>query len=253
MTLSRLLLNYWYVPIKIEENYISQEKNLYKNPSFLNLRIKKEKQYSEIIILDSVIREINSTQTVKSVLQSIYGIGLSRASKVGILFDFGKACLNFHTLTAKHREIIINTMDSKRYKVKQRLKIIRQNNIDRLRLIKCYKGLRHALYLPVRGQRTHSNAHVARYLGSGTFFYVSKRPSTKSKKLSKYSRRKPHLVSQSLSRYSRLLNKHYHEFMQNNPTLYKQLQRKNKLGVFTQLNKDKIKNKKLKAKKKTCY
>jgi small subunit ribosomal protein S13 len=35
-----------------------------------------------------------------------------------------------------------------------------QQNINRLRDIKCYRGLRHRLGLPVRGQRTRTNART---------------------------------------------------------------------------------------------
>lgn len=33
-------------------------------------------------------------------------------------------------------------------------------NIKRLRDIRCYRGIRHGLKLPVRGQRTHTNART---------------------------------------------------------------------------------------------
>ena len=35
-----------------------------------------------------------------------------------------------------------------------------QQNITRLRDIKCYRGIRHRLGLPVRGQRTRTNART---------------------------------------------------------------------------------------------
>jgi small subunit ribosomal protein S13 len=35
-----------------------------------------------------------------------------------------------------------------------------QQNINRLRDIKCYRGIRHRLGLPVRGQRTRTNART---------------------------------------------------------------------------------------------
>jgi small subunit ribosomal protein S13 len=35
-----------------------------------------------------------------------------------------------------------------------------RENIDRLRAIKCYRGIRHIVSLPVRGQRTKSNART---------------------------------------------------------------------------------------------
>jgi len=242
--------NYWYVPIHIEDKYLTQEKDIYKNSNFLNLPLKKEKIYTEIIILDAMLRDIRATQNVQTVLQSIYGLGLARAYKIALLFSFGKESLIFDNLTHRHIDKIINVVENKNYKLKNRLKLLRQNNIARLRSINCYRGLRHALYLPVRGQRTHSNAHVARYLGSGTFLYVPKVPSNKTKKLSKFSRRKKHLVAASITRYHRLLNKNYVEFRKHNKNLFKQLQKKNKLGVFGKLHKEKLKQAKDKAKKK---
>jgi ribosomal protein S13 len=35
-------------------------------------------------------------------------------------------------------------------------------NINFLKKIKCYKGIRHVLNLPVRGQRTHTNAKTSK-------------------------------------------------------------------------------------------
>jgi len=37
------------------------------------------------------------------------------------------------------------------------LKFSQENDIKRMQMIRCYKGLRHAFKLPVRGQRTRSN------------------------------------------------------------------------------------------------
>lgn len=35
-----------------------------------------------------------------------------------------------------------------------------KSDIDRLKMIKCYRGIRHTVGLPVRGQRTRSNART---------------------------------------------------------------------------------------------
>lgn len=35
-----------------------------------------------------------------------------------------------------------------------------RENIDRLKAIKCYRGIRHIVSLPVRGQRTKTNARI---------------------------------------------------------------------------------------------
>ena len=46
------------------------------------------------------------------------------------------------------------------YTVEGPLRRLVQQNISRLRDIKCYRGMRHRLGLPVRGQRTKTNART---------------------------------------------------------------------------------------------
>ena len=46
------------------------------------------------------------------------------------------------------------------YVVEGPLRRQNQQNINRLKDIKCYRGLRHRLGLPVRGQRTRTNART---------------------------------------------------------------------------------------------
>jgi len=249
LKLSFKKVDYWYNPIEVNKKFVPTEKALYSKPTFLPQE-KKEKYYSELIVLDALLRRIKNTQNVQSFLQRIYGYGLYRASKVALLFSFGKESLAFYDLNVIHKDLIVNKVEKKTYLLKIKLKDIKKSNIARLKAINCYRGLRHSLYLPVRGQRTHSNAHVARYLGSRTFEYVPTVPSTKIKKLSKFSRRKKHLVAASITRYHRLLNKNYVEFRKHNKNLFKQLQKKNKLGVFGKLHKEKLKQAKDKAKKK---
>lgn len=46
------------------------------------------------------------------------------------------------------------------YTVEGPLRRLLQQNVTRLRDIKCYRGIRHRLGLPVRGQRTRTNART---------------------------------------------------------------------------------------------
>lgn len=46
------------------------------------------------------------------------------------------------------------------YVVEGPLRRLVQQNVTRLRDIKCYRGIRHRLGLPVRGQRTRTNART---------------------------------------------------------------------------------------------
>ena len=54
----------------------------------------------------------------------------------------------------------INSIVDKGYTVEGALKRLMQQNIQRLKEIACYRGSRHRRNLPVRGQRTRSNART---------------------------------------------------------------------------------------------
>jgi len=91
-------------------------------------------------------------------LTYIYGLGRtsSRAilSKAGVDFNKKVGDLNDDEV-AKIRSII--TAD---YKVEGALRSEVQTNIKRLMDIGCYRGIRHRKGLPVRGQRTRTNART---------------------------------------------------------------------------------------------
>ena len=91
-------------------------------------------------------------------LTYIYGIGRSSAKK--ILSDAGvDPSIKVQDWTddqaAKIREII-----SAQYKVEGDLRSEVQLNIKRLMDIGCYRGVRHRIGLPVRGQSTKNNART---------------------------------------------------------------------------------------------
>lgn len=55
------------------------------------------------------------------------------------------------------REII-----EKKYKIEGELRQNTKQNVERLREIKCYRGVRHLRHLPARGQRTKTNSRTVR-------------------------------------------------------------------------------------------
>jgi len=66
----------------------------------------------------------------------------------------------------------IKVLIEKSYKVEGELRREIAANIRRLKEIGCYRGIRHAKHLPVRGQRTKTNSrtvrgNVRRTMGSG--------------------------------------------------------------------------------------
>ncbi len=91
-------------------------------------------------------------------LTYIYGIGLTTSKKIlettGIDPDTRVRDLTEDDLL-KIREYIDNNLT-----VEGDLRRETQQNIRRLMDIGCYRGLRHRRGLPVRGQRTHTNART---------------------------------------------------------------------------------------------
>ncbi len=91
-------------------------------------------------------------------LTYIYGIGQTRARRIlertGIDPDLRSKDLP-ESDTAKLRTEIENN-----YKVEGALRSEMAMNIKRLMDIGCYRGLRHRRGLPVRGQRTRTNARI---------------------------------------------------------------------------------------------
>ncbi|MBP3502714.1 MAG: 30S ribosomal protein S13 [Clostridia bacterium] len=90
-------------------------------------------------------------------LTYIYGIGLSSSQKI-----LAKAGVNPDTrvkdLTDDQEKAIRNAMEG--YVVEGDLRREVALNIKRLTEIGCYRGLRHRRGLPVRGQRTKTNART---------------------------------------------------------------------------------------------
>ena len=91
-------------------------------------------------------------------LTYIFGIGRSSARKIleecGIDFDTKVNEWNDDQI-AKIRSLIASE-----YKIEGELRSSVQMNIKRLMDIGCYRGIRHRLGLPVRGQSTKNNART---------------------------------------------------------------------------------------------
>ena len=92
-------------------------------------------------------------------LTYIYGIGVSSSNKI-----LAKAGVNPDTrvkdLTDDQVNSIRKVLDEDEYKLEGDLRREVALNIKRLTEIGCYRGLRHRRGLPVRGQRTKTNART---------------------------------------------------------------------------------------------
>ncbi|HJQ22374.1 MAG TPA: 30S ribosomal protein S13 [Blastocatellia bacterium] len=91
-------------------------------------------------------------------LTYIYGIGRSRANQI-----LGEAGISIDKRIRELSEEEVNrirTIIDQQGMVEGDLRKDVQMNIKRLMDIGCYRGLRHRRGLPVRGQRTHTNART---------------------------------------------------------------------------------------------
>lgn len=92
-------------------------------------------------------------------LQSLYGVGLNTAETVlrEAQVDADKRA---RELTNDELNRIQRILD--RYEIEGDLRRHVSDNIDRLKRIRSYRGLRHIAKLPTRGQRTKTNSRNAR-------------------------------------------------------------------------------------------
>ena len=101
---------------------------------------------------------IPSGKRVEVALTYVFGIGNTRAKKIceEAKLDPSK---RVNSLTEQELTIIRDLID-KSYVVEGDLRRDNAVNLKRLVDLGCYRGLRHRKGLPVRGQRTHTNART---------------------------------------------------------------------------------------------
>ncbi len=103
--------------------------------------------------------DIPNNKRVEYALRYIYGIGPARAKIIceecGIPESMRASELNEELINK-----IMNVVSQRQYKLEGDLRREIIGNLKRLGAIKSYRGLRHAKGLPVRGQRTSTNART---------------------------------------------------------------------------------------------
>lgn len=90
-------------------------------------------------------------------LTYIYGIGKSRASEI---LDHAKVSQDKKVSSWSDRELSLIRAEVSKNKIEGELRSEVQLNIKRLMDIGCYRGIRHRLGLPLRGQRTKNNSRT---------------------------------------------------------------------------------------------
>ncbi len=103
--------------------------------------------------------DIPGEKRIEASLPYIYGIGpitakriLERASVDGNI--------RANKLTPQQVTDIINAIQDSKLMIEGDLRRELQSNLKRLQGINCYRGIRHRRGLPVRGQRTSTNART---------------------------------------------------------------------------------------------
>ncbi len=97
-------------------------------------------------------------KAVEIALTYIYGIGPTAAKKICDEAGVGRAT---KTLQLDEGEVIrLRDVIEANHKVEGDLRREISQNLKMLMDIGCYRGLRHRRGLPVRGQRTHTNART---------------------------------------------------------------------------------------------
>jgi small subunit ribosomal protein S13 len=102
--------------------------------------------------------DLPRNKRVDIALTAIYGLGRASAKKV---LDEAKVDHSIRTQDLSEVEIAaIREVIQRRFKVEGDLRKEISMNIKRLIDINAYRGIRHKRGLPVRGQRTHTNART---------------------------------------------------------------------------------------------
>lgn len=103
--------------------------------------------------------DIPNEKRIEASLPYIYGIGPSLAKKV-----LGQANVDPNIrageLSAEQISAIVSVIQANGILIEGDLRRELQLNLKRLQQINCYRGLRHRKGLPVRGQRTKTNART---------------------------------------------------------------------------------------------
>ncbi len=103
--------------------------------------------------------DIPANKKIEYSLQYIYGVGPHRAR---MLCDEAGIDPNIraHELSEEDLNKVVHLLTQKGFKVEGDLRREVTGNLKRLQAIRCYRGIRHQRGLPVRGQRTQTNART---------------------------------------------------------------------------------------------
>lgn len=105
---------------------------------------------------------LTGTSKVRIALTQVYGIGVSKACQVCDQLGLSTT-ITINQLTRIQTDQISRII-TQTHLIDSELTKMLLHDIQRLLQISCYRGLRHSSGLPLRGQRTHTNAKTSRKL-----------------------------------------------------------------------------------------
>ncbi|HKL23305.1 MAG TPA: 30S ribosomal protein S13 [Candidatus Nanoarchaeia archaeon] len=146
--------------------------------------VEEKQQKSEERIVRILARDIEGKMTVYSGLAKIKGVswtlsnaacnllGISKTKKIGALTDSEIEKISEFLKNPPIPEYLFNRRKDfetgeNKHLLGSDLELKKEFDIKRLRKIRCYRGSRHALGLPSRGQRTKGNFRRNRKKGAG--------------------------------------------------------------------------------------
>ena len=103
--------------------------------------------------------EIPAGKRIEASLTYVYGIGPTIAKRVLEQTNIDPN-LRAKDLTPHQINEIVHTITNNKIPIEGDLRREVQANLKRLQAINCYRGIRHRRGLPVRGQRTSTNART---------------------------------------------------------------------------------------------
>ena len=103
--------------------------------------------------------EIPGDKRIEASLPYIFGIGPSTAKKLLEQANINPE-LRAKDLSSEQLNQIIQAITASKLPIEGDLRRELQANLKRLQAVNCYRGIRHRRSLPVRGQRTSTNART---------------------------------------------------------------------------------------------
>ena len=105
--------------------------------------------------------DLPKNKRIEYALTYIHGIGLTSAKKIVQLAEISPETRT-NDITTEQSVVLRNILENFELKLEGDLRRFNGLNIKRLNEINCHRGKRHRNSLPVRGQRTRTNARSRR-------------------------------------------------------------------------------------------